>query len=73
MVIGKELDRPFEMVSRWMTLERTKSRLSMTVRAYVDAGQYQAWDPGIAGHVAVDSAGKFIEVANARPDRYWNK
>mgnify|MGYP000916186991 CR=1 FL=1 len=54
-------------------LERAKSQLSMTVRAYVDAGQYQAWDLGIAGHVAVDSAGKFIEVTNARPDRYWNK
>ncbi len=42
------------------------------VQEYVDNGQYQAWDLGITKHVAVNSAGKFIEVTNARPDKYWN-
>jgi len=39
---------------------------------YVDNGLYQAWDLGVTKHVAVNSAGKFLEVPNARPDRYWN-
>ncbi|MFA5408898.1 MAG: transposase [Bacilli bacterium] len=39
---------------------------------YVDNGFYQAWDLGVTKHVAVNSAGKFLEVTNARPDRYWN-
>jgi putative transposase len=41
-------------------------------RPYVDNQQYQAWDLGITKHVGVNSAGKFIEVTNARPDKYWN-
>jgi putative transposase len=41
-------------------------------RPYVDNNQYQAWDLGITKHVGVNSVGKFIEVANARPDKYWN-
>ncbi|MCE5337079.1 MAG: transposase [Methanomicrobiaceae archaeon] len=39
---------------------------------YVDNGLYQAWDLGITKHVGVNSHGKFLEVTNARPDRYWN-
>jgi len=41
-------------------------------QSYVDNQQYQAWDLGITKHVGVNSAGKFIEVANVRPDKYWN-
>ncbi|MDG6251516.1 transposase [Methanocalculus sp.] len=39
----------------------------------VDNGQYQAWDLGVIKQTAVNSQGKFIEVQNIRPDRYWNK
>jgi putative transposase len=42
-------------------------------RPYVDNNQYQAWDLGVTKHVGVNSAGKFIEVTNARPDKYWNQ
>lgn len=38
----------------------------------VDNGQYQAWDIGVTKQTAVNSQGKFIEVQNIRPDRYWN-
>nr|WP_303714180.1 transposase [Methanoculleus marisnigri] len=38
----------------------------------VDNGQYQAWDLGVIKQTAVNSQGKFIEVKNIRPDRYWN-
>jgi len=41
-------------------------------REYADNGLYQAWDLGVTQHVAVNSHGKFLEVRNARPDRYWN-
>ena len=39
---------------------------------YADNGLYQAWDLGITQHVGVNTSGKFLEVTNARPDRYWN-
>ena len=39
---------------------------------YADNGLYQAWDLGVTKHVAVNTSGKFLEVRNARPDRYWN-
>jgi len=39
---------------------------------YTDTGFYQAWDLGVTKHVGVNSAGKFLEVRNARPDKYWN-
>ena len=39
---------------------------------YVDNGLYQAFDLGVAKHVAVNMNGKFIEFTNKRPDRYWN-
>jgi len=39
---------------------------------YVDNGLYQAWDLGVTKHVAVNTSGKFLEVRNARPDKYWN-
>jgi len=38
---------------------------------YVDNGKYQAFDLGATKHVAVNSVGKFIEINNERPDRYW--
>jgi len=38
----------------------------------VENGQYQAWDLGVIKQTAVNSQGKFIEVQNSRPDRYWN-
>jgi len=38
----------------------------------VDNGLYQAWDLGVIKQTAVNSQGKFIEVQNIRPDRYWN-
>ncbi|WP_332448597.1 RNA-guided endonuclease InsQ/TnpB family protein [Methanoculleus sp.] len=39
---------------------------------YRDNGLYQAFDLGVTKHVGVNSAGKFLEVGNARPDKYWN-
>jgi len=39
---------------------------------YVDNGLYQAWDLGVTKRVGVNSHGKFLDVRNARPDRYWN-
>jgi len=39
---------------------------------YVDNGKYQAIDLGVTKLVtAVNSAGKFFEVKNKRPDKYW--
>jgi putative transposase len=38
----------------------------------IDNGQYQAWDLGVIKQTAVNSQGKFVEVRNIRPDRYWN-
>jgi putative transposase len=40
---------------------------------YTDNGLYQAWDLGITKQVGVNIEGKFIEVINARPDKYWNR
>jgi putative transposase len=37
-----------------------------------DNGLYQAWDLGITKQTGVNSHGKFIEIINVRPDKYWN-
>ncbi len=43
-----------------------------TVPAYVDNGLYQAIDLGIVNLVtAVNLHGKFVQIRNRRPDRYW--
>ena len=39
---------------------------------YPDNGLYQAWDLGISKQTAVNSQGRFFEVINIRPDKYWN-
>ena len=39
--------------------------------AYEDNGLYQAFDLGVTKHTAINSIGKFLEVKNKRPDRYW--
>lgn len=42
-------------------------------KAYEDNGVYQSIDLGITKTVtAVNTAGKFFEVKNPRPDKYWN-
>ena len=38
---------------------------------YVDNGLYQAWDLGIGKQTEVNLDGRFIEVKNIRPDKYW--
>ena len=40
---------------------------------YKDNGLYQAFDLGITKQTAVNTAGKFFELKNIRPDKYWNK
>ena len=40
---------------------------------YKDNGAHQAWDLGVTKQTGVNLKGKFIEVWNARPDKYWNK
>lgn len=40
---------------------------------YHDNEVYQAFDLGISKQTAVNSAGKFFELKNIRPDLYWNK
>lgn len=40
---------------------------------YRDNGIYQAFDLGITKQTAVNSKGKFFELWNIRPDRYWKK
>ncbi len=45
----------------------------ITPPEYHDNGLYQAFDLGITKQTAVNTAGKFFEVYNARPDLYWNK
>ncbi len=41
---------------------------------YVDNGMYQAIDLGITNIVtAVNMEGKFIQIKNKRPDKYWEK
>jgi putative transposase len=42
------------------------------VPVYVDNSLYQAFDLGVANHVAVNSCGKFVGFKNARPDKYWD-
>lgn len=44
----------------------------MTPAALPDNGLYQAWDLGITKQTGVNCHGKFIEVVNVRPDKYWN-
>jgi len=76
----KILDQPFDNVKQVdLFHDNLKNEYYVSivhevqpVQEYVDNGQYQAWDLGITKHVAVNSAGKFIEVTNARPDKYWN-
>jgi putative transposase len=43
-----------------------------TVPNLKDNGLYQAWDLGITKQTGVNSHGKFIEIVNRRPDKYWN-
>lgn len=40
-------------------------------RKYVDNHIYQAFDLGVTKHVAVNTKGKFTEIINQRPDKYW--
>lgn len=40
---------------------------------YTDNGLYQAWDLGISKQVGINLEGKFTEVVNPRPDKYWKK
>ena len=76
----KILDQPFDNVKQVdLFHDNLKNEYYVSivhevqpVQEYVDNGQYQAWDLGITKHVAVNSAGKFIGVTNARPDKYWN-
>ena len=43
-------------------------------RQYIDNGKYQAIDLGITNIVtAVNMKGKFIQIKNRRPDKYWLK
>ncbi|MDD1673545.1 MAG: RNA-guided endonuclease TnpB family protein [Methanomicrobiales archaeon] len=42
-------------------------------KEYTDNGLYQAWDLGISKQVGVNLEGKFIQVENPRPDKYWKK
>ena len=45
----------------------------VAVPGYVDNGLYQAWDLGISKQVGVNMEGKFVDVVNPRPDKYWKK
>jgi len=40
---------------------------------YHDNNLYQAFDLGITKQTAVNTEGKFFELWNIRPDKYWNK
>lgn len=40
---------------------------------FIDNQQYQAFDLGLMKQTAVNLSGKFVEFANARPDKYWQK
>ncbi|MCK4544608.1 transposase [candidate division WOR-3 bacterium] len=40
---------------------------------YEDNGLYQSFDLGIIKQTAVNMGGKFVEFANQRPDKYWEK
>jgi putative transposase len=40
---------------------------------YQDNGLYQAWDLGITKQTGVNLQGKFTEIKNIRPDKYWQK
>jgi putative transposase len=40
---------------------------------YQDNGLYQAWDLGITKQTGVNMQGKFTEIRNIRPDKYWSK
>jgi putative transposase len=40
---------------------------------YQDNGLYQAWDLGITKQTGVNVQGKFTEIRNIRPDKYWSK
>ena len=42
-------------------------------KEYVDNELYQAWDLGIIKQTGVNTQGKFIEITNIRPDKYWKK
>lgn len=42
-------------------------------KPYVDNELYQTFDLGITKQTAVNINGKFIEITNVRPDRYWDK
>ncbi len=44
-----------------------------TEKEYKDNGMYQAFDLGVMKHTAVNSKGRFIEIENQRPDKYWGK
>ena len=44
------------------------------VSEYYDNGLYQAFDAGINNIVsAINSQGKFLQIKNHRPDKYWRK
>jgi putative transposase len=45
----------------------------LTPPEYHDNDLHQAWDLGITKHVGVNTSGKFKEVRNIRPDKYWLK
>ncbi len=46
----------------------------MELPAYFDNGLYQAFDAGIQNLVsAVNSQGKFLQIPNRRPDKYWRR
>lgn len=40
---------------------------------YVDNGLYQAWDLGVTKQTGVNLEGRFTEIKNIRPDKYWEK
>lgn len=39
---------------------------------YLNNDLYQAWDLGVMKQTGVNTNGKFIEIINIRPDKYWN-
>jgi len=43
------------------------------VKPHVDNNIYQAFDLGATKQTAVNTKGKFIEITNIRPDKYWEK
>ena len=46
----------------------------VVVPEYYDNGMYQAFDAGIDNIVsAINSQGKFLQIKNRRPDKYWRK